>query len=127
MKIKSNLKELLLYLIVGGIATAAEWLLFYLFDQGGLHYAIATLLAYLLSTLVNWAAGRILVFKKSAKPLWQELGGIYLASIGGLLLNVLLMFLAVELLGLPEMLSKIGATGIVFLYNYLVRKFWIYK
>jgi putative flippase GtrA len=128
MKLNSNLKDLLLYLIVGGVATLAEWGIFWLFDSAlAVHYTASTVIAYLLSTFVNWAAGRLLVFKESHQPFWQEILKIYLAAIAGLLMNLAIMFVSVDLLHVMEMLSKILATAIVFLFNFLIRKLYIYK
>ena len=128
MNAKNNLKELFLYLIVGGIATLVEWGIFRLFDSAlSVHYTLSTVIAYLLSTFVNWAAGRLLVFRKSHQPFWQEILKIYLAAIAGLLMNLAIMFICVDLLRMDEMLSKILATGIVFLFNFLIRKLYIYK
>jgi len=128
MNAKNNLKELFLYLIVGGIATLSEWVIFRLFDSAlSVHYTLSTVIAYLLSTFVNWAAGRLLVFRKSHQPFWQEILKIYLAAIAGLLMNLAIMFICVDLLRMDEMLSKILATGIVFLFNFLIRKLYIYK
>lgn len=56
-----------------------------------------------------------------------EIAKIYAVSVIGLLMNMAIMFVAVEKIGLPEMLSKIIATGIVFGWNFLVRKLVIYK
>ena len=128
MNVKKNLKELFLYLIVGGIATVGEWVFFWLCGTAlSLHYALSTVIAYLLSTLVNWGAGRLLVFKKGTGSLWQELFKIYLAAAAGLGMNLGIMFVCVDLLHMNEMLSKILATGIVFLFNFLIRKLYIYK
>ncbi|MBQ2704929.1 MAG: GtrA family protein [Clostridia bacterium] len=124
---KNNLKDFFLYLIVGGIATLTEWLVFFVLDKIHIHYAIATVLAYLFSTFINWLVGRILVFKESRQALIKEIGEIYLASVVGLLLNLLIMWVAVDLISVNEMLSKVVATAIVFLYNFLVRKLLIYK
>lgn len=124
---RKNIKEFLLYIIVGGIATVAEWVVFFLLGKVSCHYAVATAIAYILSTFVNWLAGRILVFKESSQPIIKEILSVYLASIVGLLLNLLIMWVAVDLISINEMLSKIAATGIVFVYNFLVRKLLIYK
>ena len=122
-----SIKDLLLYLIVGVIATLSEWAVFFVLDKALLHYALATVIAYILSTFVNWLAGRLLVFKISAQPLLKEIAEIYLASFVGLLLNLLIMWVAVDLITINEMVSKIIATAIVFFYNFLVRKLVIYK
>ncbi len=124
---KSNIKDFLLYLIVGAIATITEWVLFYLLDKCRIHYAIATTAAYILSTLVNWYMGRVLVFKENRKSVIKEILGVYTASVVGLLLNLAIMWVAVDLFDMGEMLSKIIATAIVFFYNFLVRKLLIYK
>jgi putative flippase GtrA len=128
MKLKNSIKELLLYLIVGVIATLAEWIFFYIGDKFLLlHYTIATVIAYIISTFINWLAGRLLVFKQGSQSLLRELISIYLSSIIGLGLNILIMFVCVDIIHISEMISKVIATGIVFFFNFLVRKFYIYK
>lgn len=124
---KNSAKEFLLYLIVGGIATVSEWAFFFVFDKCHMHYAVATTIAYILSTFVNWLAGRILVFKESKQSFWKEITSVYVASIIGLLLNLLIMWIAVDVFSFNEMISKIAATAIVFAYNFLIRKLVIYK
>ncbi|MBR5500324.1 MAG: GtrA family protein [Clostridia bacterium] len=124
---KNNAKEFLLYLVVGGIATVSEWVFFFIFDKCHIHYAIATTIAYVLSTFVNWLAGRILVFKESKQSFAKEIISVYVASIIGLLLNLFIMWVAVDLFTCSEMISKVVATVIVFAYNFLIRKLVIYK
>lgn len=124
---RKSIKEFALYFIVGGIATVTEWVLFFVLERCLLHYVPATVVAYLLSTFVNWLAGRILVFKKSSQPIFKEILGIYLVSIVGLLLNLLVMWLAVDLFSLHEMISKMLATALVFFYNFIMRKLCIYR
>lgn len=124
---KSNIKDFLLYLIVGGIATVTEWILFFVLDNIDVHYTLATVTAYILSTFINWLTGRLLVFKNSRQTFLKEISSIYMASIVGLLLNLLIMWVAVDIFSINEMVSKITATAIVFIYNFLVRKLLIYK
>lgn len=125
----SALGELFLYLIVGGLATVVEWVGFWLFCSVlGIQYLAATALAFVISTFANWLFGRLLVFRRaSGKSLAKEIGSVYLASIVGLLLNLAIMFVLVQLLATEEMLAKMAATALVFAYNYLIRKFLIYK
>ena len=128
MKLKNNIKDLFLYLIVGVIATLTEWIFFYLGNELLLlHYTIATVIGYIISTFINWLAGRIIVFKKSNKTIVAEIVSIYLSSIIGLGLNLLIMYISIDILSIGDMLSKIIATGIVFFFNYLFRKLYIYK
>ena len=48
-------------------------------------------------------------------------------SIGGLIINQIVMWVAVDLLGIFYMISKIGATAIVMVYNFITRKLFIEK
>lgn len=117
------------YLIVGGLATIVEWAGFWLFSEKlSIEYLLATALAFAISTFANWLFGRLLVFRgKQAQSLLREILSVYLASIVGLLLNLLIMFLLVQLLSVEKMYAKIAATVLVFAYNYLVRKLVIYR
>ena len=123
-----NLLQLFLYLIVGALATLVEWGAFYVLNSPlSLHYAAATTLAFVLSTAANWLFGRLILFRESKQNTARELLKIYAVSVIGLLMNIAIMFVVVEKIGLPEMLSKIIATGSVFAWNFLVRKLVIYR
>ncbi len=125
---KKFIQDFSLYLIVGGVATITEWVLFYILNSNlNLHYIIATTIAYILSTLVNLVAGRILVFKDTKISLTNEVLAIYMVSILGLLMNILIMWFLVSIFSFKEMLSKVFATGIVFAWNFIIRKLIIYK
>ena len=111
-----------------------EWGLFtlleYLFN---IPYLLATILAFIASTTTNWYLGRVFTFKESAytEKRTKELFLVFLVSVIGLGFNLLLMYLFVDVFGmntnLLKTLAKVLATGIVFVWNYLSRKLWIYK
>lgn len=124
----SRFKDFFLYVVVGGLATIVEWAAFWvLTNTSDMHYLWATALAFALSTLANWYFGRLLVFKERHGSLAREIGSIYLASMVGLLLNLIIMFVLVQTFAAEEMWSKVIATVLVFVYNYLVRRLVIYK
>ena len=125
---KNEAKSFGLYLIVGGIATLVEWIIFYLLNGVLLwNHLVATIIAYLISTFANWAAGRLLVFKEAKIGFIKEITSIYVASLIGLAMNLLIMWIMVDCISLNEMLSMVTATVIVFMYNYLIRKLVIYR
>ena len=127
MKLKQTSIQLFLYLIVGGLATLVEWAAFFALNTiCALHYVPATALAFVLSTAANWLFGRLILFRAS-KSTASEILKIYAVSVIGLLLNLAIMFFAVEKLHFSEMIAKIGATGIVFAWNFLIRKLVIYR
>lgn len=122
-------RQMFSYLVVGGIATIVEWVCFYMFSyQAHIHYLMSTVLAFSISTAANWLAGRLLTFRGAEKQhVLQELAKIYAVSVIGLLLNLLLMYLFVQMVGLAKIAGKIFATILVFAWNYFVRKLWIYR
>ena len=128
MQLKNTTRQILLYLIVGAFATIVEWAVFYILDfRCGMHYTMSVALAFILSTFANWTFGRLILFHRTSTGLSKELTSIYLTSIVGLLLNLLIMFILIEKIQLNEMISKIISTGLVFFWNFLIRKLVIYK
>lgn len=128
MKLKQISIQFFIYFIVGGLATIVEWVAFYVLNSlFAVHYAFATTLAFILSTAANWLFGRLILFRDSKQNTAKELVKIYMVSIIGLLMNIAIMFVAIEKLGIQDMIAKIIATGIVFIWNFLIRKLVIYK
>ena len=71
-RVKENVRQFVLYLVVGGIATVVEWILFYILNGvGHIHYMGSTAIAFIVSTFANWMCGRILLFQKT-KNIWKE-------------------------------------------------------
>lgn len=124
----NKFKDIFLYGIVGGIATLAEWAFFYVMNDGlQFHYMLATTLAYIGSTFVNWLAGRLIMFKESKTGILKEIFLVYAASVIGLLANLGIMWVMVDIININEMISKMAATVLVFAWNYVIRKKLIYR
>lgn len=122
------LKQLIQYGIVGGVAALVEWASYFLFDTAlHWHYMLATVLAFLSATFVNWVVGRCTMFRNAARNgTASEILRIYFASGIGLLLNLLFMYVFVTVIGIPGVPAKIAATGLVFIWNFIARKIFIY-
>ncbi len=128
-----SVKQFLIYLIVGALATVVEWVVFYALNHLQImHYLLSVTIAYVISTFANWLFGKALLFHEK-QNIWRELGKIYATSVVGLLLNWLIMWFLVDCLGMfgfpviSEMIAKIIATAVVFFWNFIIRKFVIYK
>ncbi len=132
---RANIKQFISYFFVGGVAAVVEWIMFFLFANVlQIHYFVSTVLAFIFSTSANWILGRITTFKdnvsyKDKKA--KEAVLVFAVSAIGLLFNLVLMYLFVTVMGFDSpagnTLSKIAATGIVFIWNFLIRKLVIYK
>ena len=125
----ARIKNIIAYAIVGFSGTIVEWGLYFLLSEiFSVYYLIATILSVGVATFVNWLLGRLLAFRKAPKQnLKAEISKIYVISIGGIILNTLLMVLFHDLFSIPGMLSKMMASFLVFFYNYSVRAFILYK
>ena len=129
-----TVRQFLSYFCVGGVAALVEWSVFSLLEYMlDLPYLLATFLAFLVSTTVNWILGRTFTFKNSdfQKKKTKEALLVFAVSAVGLVFNLMLMVLFVDIVGMNsnflKTVAKILATGIVFIWNYLSRKLWIYK
>ena len=124
---KANIKQFISYFFVGGVAAIVEWVMFFIFANVlQINYFVSTVIAFIFSTTANWILGRITTFKdnntykdKKAKEAFL----VFVVSAIGLLFNLILMYLFVTVMGfdssLGKTLSKIAATGIVFIWNFL--------
>lgn len=132
--------KLFMYLCVGGSAALLEWGLFFLFFSGLTHISFfplqtqtvlaATTLAFATSTLYHYILCNRFVFDSGSRyQRGAELSLVFLVSTIGLGWNLLLMWLFTSpvILGLNPMLSKIIASAIVTVWNYVSRKKWIFK
>lgn len=129
------IKQSISYFCVGGIAAIVEWVIFTLFTNViGINYILATCLAFVFSTAANWILGRIWTFKDHEKyrdKQAKEIVLVFAVSAIGLVFNMGLMYLFVTVIGLDtsilKTISKVISTGIVFFWNFFIRKFIIYK
>lgn len=129
--------KLLLYLFVGGTAALVEWGLFYVLLYFVLFQLplslpaaalLGTSLAYCLSTLYHYFLGNILVFNSGSRfGKGAELGLVFLVSSMGLGFNLVLMYIFVGQLGWAPMLSKVVTSFLCVAWNYLARKYFIFK
>ena len=129
-----NVRQFISYFGVGGVSALVEWAAFFLFDSVlGIQYLLATVLAFILSTTTNWFLGRVFTFRDSAyrDRKGREIALVFAVSAIGLLFNLGLMYLFVTVLkmdtNLLKTVAKVLSTGIVFVWNFLARKLWIYR
>lgn len=119
------------YLITGGLAFIVDFGLFALFLYAfKWHYLLANLVALLGGLTLNYLISIFWVFV-SCHRVVQSRGAEFLvfAVIGfaGVGFNQLIMYLLVGQGNVHEMLSKAIAAGIVLLWNFGARKFFLFR
>lgn len=117
------------YFFVGGIAAVVDVGLFFLFAKLlGFNYLLVGAVAFTAAAVVNYFLTIRHVFTSGTRfGRNTEFFWVYLVSFAGLLFNQIILFVAVDLIGLELMLSKCAAIGVVFFWNYLARKHFVFK
>ena len=106
------------------IATAVEYLLYTIFRFGGMDKQVGQIISYSCGMIVNFLLQKRFVFdlKRSVSKAFIL---AMLVSLGGMALNFTIFSL---LLKLPffeqyDYLAKLCATGLVFFYNFYLKRF----
>lgn len=124
---KSLVGQIFKFGIVGAFCFFVDWgLMVLLVEAFSLNHLIACAISFSISTVVNYLLSMRFVFdsKEGAKKS-REFVLFVILSIIGLGLNVLCMWITVDILGIFYMLSKVGVTAIVMVYNFVTRKIFI--
>ncbi len=121
-------KKFLIYLLIGGSAALVEWGLFYFFNSSvEMNYLLAVVASFVLATLYHYVLTTMYVFDSGAKyKKTTEISLVFVVSVIGLLFNLLIMYLLVGFASCNAMLSKVVASALVTMWNYLARKKWIF-
>ena len=111
------------YTFVGGLAFIVDFgLLYVLTEYLNLYYVVSATLSFIAGLLVNYFISITWVFAKAG-------ASKHLASIGiiGLLLNALILWFITESFDIYYMYSKLIAAVIVYLWNFLARKYFLFS
>ncbi len=130
---KNGITQLFRTCFVGGVATLIEmgfcWLLLRMLPPFGIREYVATAIGFSVSTFLNFYLSRLFVFKANEARVGftGELLGFLLLSALGLGLKELFLFVFLDLASFGYWPAWLLATVLVLLWNFLGRKFFIYK
>lgn len=121
--------QLFRYTFVGGAAFVFDFGgLYLLTEYAGLHYQLSAALSFLLGLSVNYVLSVLWVFsRRNLRRRWAEFAVFAVVGLVGLGLNALFLWLFTEVAGLHYLLSKIGSTILVFLWNFFARKASLFR
>lgn len=126
--LQNHAAKFIKYFFVGGSAALINWAVFFTLHKVLLwQYLLAGILAFLVATLWNFILAKKFIFKGFKYRILKESALIYLASFAGLLFDLAILFVCVSFLKIDEMLSKIIASALAFIFNFSIRNFVIYK
>ncbi len=126
---KKLLEQMIKFGFVGFLCFFIDYgIMVFLTEVLGVHYLMSSTASFVISVTVNYILSITFVFETDKKKnRFREFVVFVLLSIIGLAINELCMWIAGELLGIHYMISKIGATAIVMVYNFITRKIFIEK
>lgn len=118
------------YLIFGFLAFVLNYVLFFIFDSiMNMDYLVATALSWVLTVVFAYWTNHAFVFKSKNAGL-SSLAKEFIAFIGAriatLLLEMLLMYVMVDGLGINSSIAKLIAQVVVIIANYILSKLWIF-
>ena len=123
------LVQFLRYVFVGGISFLADASVLWLFTQTGMHYLLAACFGFVAGLCCNFLLSRALVFRAQTPRVGRALEFLGYAVIGliGLGLTEALLYFFTEIAHFHYMLSKVVASAVVLFWNFLARKFLLYR
>ena len=131
IKLKDNTKKILLqifkFAIVGGIAFIIDYVTLIICKEVfHLNTLISAAIAFTVSVIVNYILSIKWVFDVQKKQTAKEVIIFIVLSVIGLGINELIIYSG-ECINIHYMISKIFATAVVMVYNFITRKIFIEK
>lgn len=102
-------------------------LLFILIDFFHVHHVVAAGLAFLIAVSCNFLISRRLVFKGTERAAGKSYAAFILIAGCGLVFVSGLMYVAVDIIGLHYLVSRILIAGVVGMWNYLMNLYLNFK
>lgn len=119
------------YLIFGFLAFVLNYVLYFFFESLlHMNYMLATAFSWVLTVIFAYWTNRTFVFKsksEGAGDLIKEFTSFISARIATELLELLLMYLMVDMAGINSYIAKLAGQTIVIITNYILSKVWIFK
>lgn len=124
-------KKLFLQIIkfgfVGGTAFLIDAGVLLLLSKLGINYLISNVISFTISVIYNYVLSMKFVFDVKNNNTTQNFLQFIILSIIGLGLNEFIMKICVDNISINLLFSKIIATGIVMIYNFISRKLLLEK
>lgn len=126
-------KEIINYIIVGGLTTVASMTIFYgstwtfLDGHDPFQLQVANVLSWVGAVVFSYVANRLFVFESKNPKIFKEFIGFISSRVATLLLDMGTMFLLSSVLQINYNFSKIIAMVLVTVGNYVISKVFVFK
>jgi len=121
--------KILKYGAVGGAAAALDFIIFAIFAKYlSYNYLLIGAIGFIVATTLNYFLSIRFVFESGARFSFQkEISLVFLISLGGLVINQIVLLGGIGWLGWEMLFVKVCATVAVFFWNFGARSEFIFK
>lgn len=121
--------QLFRYVLAGGTAFIIDFgLLYTLTNCLSVHYMVSTVISYTVGLIITYLLSIYWIFdKRRTNNRLMEFFIFTLIGVIGLALTSFFMFLLTDIVGIYYLISKLATTGIVFIWNFIAKKFILFR
>lgn len=132
-EIYKKYKEIINYLIVGGLTTAVSLIVYYgcvltfLNPDSPVQLQAANIISWIAAVTFAYFTNRKYVFESNNKNRVGEAAAFYGSRVTTLLMDMGCMFVMVTVMGLNDKIAKLAVQVIVTVANYILSKFLVFR
>lgn len=121
-------KEIINYLIFGGLTTLISIVTYALFAKVfNIDYLISNVLSWIIAVLFAYITNKIFVFESKSKKNIKEITSFFFFRIVSLIMEMIILYVFVDMLHIDDLVTKIIAQVIVIISNYVFSKVFVFK
>jgi len=128
IKFGAKYKEILFYIVFGVLTTAVNWIIFQIcIEIFSINWSIANVIAWVGAVIFAYITNRKIVFESQSPHIIREFIVFVQFRLVSLVIEMLIMFLFIEVLFVAPFPSKIVTSVVVVIANYIFSKAVIFK
>ncbi len=126
-------KQIINYLIVGGLTTVVSLGIYYLCvvtfldPLNPVQLQIANIISWIAAVTFAYFTNRKYVFESSSSDYLAEAGKFYLSRVSTLFIDMAIMFITVSVFGMNDKIAKIIVQVVVTVTNYIFSKYLVFN
>lgn len=130
MKIsKKGFKELFRYGVIGVFTVIVNILIYFILSTiFNIDYIISTIFSWLIAVIFSFLGNKYFVFQlNSSLNFWKELNYFMLTRYITGILDIIVMFIGVDIFKYNDVIIKIISNIIIIVLNYILARYFVFK